>query len=115
VGVKRITTLAATLALVLVVAVPAVAQVVQAPTETFVSGTDTNNAGSVTGGANNSNTCAAQEDFNNSGGVLQQPVVQQYASKGGKPGGRPTFTNSPTERAPCAPAVQQSASSSSGQ
>ena len=112
---KRITILAATLALVLAVAVPAIAQVTQAPTETFVSGQNTENAGSVTGGGNNSDTCAAQENFNNSGGVLQQPVVQQYASSGGKPGGGPSFTNSPKETAPCAPAVQQSASSSSAQ
>ena len=112
---KRITILAATLALVLAVAVPAIAQVTQAPTGTFVSGQDTNNAGAITGGDNNSNTCAAQENFDNSGGVLQQPVVQQYASKGAKPGGAPSFTNSPKETAPCAPAVEQSGSSSSGQ
>ena len=112
---KRITILAATLALVLAVAVPAIAQVTQAPTGTFVSGQDTNNVGSVTGGGSSANACAAQENFNNTGGVLNQPVVQQYASKGAKPGGAPSFTNSPKESAPCAPAVQQSGSSSSGQ
>jgi hypothetical protein len=105
----------AVLALILVVAVPAVAQVVQAPTETFVSGSNTNNAGSVTGGGDNSNTCAAQENFNNSGGVLNQPSIQQYASDigTGVVFGGPSFTNAPAQSAPCAPSVQQSASSSS--
>ena len=104
------------LALILVVAVPAVAQDVQAPNETFVSGTDTNTAGSVTGGGDNSNTCAAQENFNNSGGVLNQPSIQQYASDigTGVVFGGPSFTNAPTQSAPCEPTVQQAASSSSG-
>jgi hypothetical protein len=89
--------------------------VTQAPTQTFVSGSNTNNAGSVTGGGDNSNTCAAQENFNNSGGVLNQPSIQQYASDigTGVVFGGPSFTNAPTQSAPCAPSVQQSASSSS--
>jgi hypothetical protein len=88
--------------------------VIQAPTETFVSGSNTNNAGSVTGGGDNSNTCAAQENFNNSGGVLNQPSLQQYASQsGGVLFGAPSFTNAPSQSAPCEPTVQQSASSSS--
>jgi hypothetical protein len=106
----------AVLALILVAAVPAVAQVVQAPTETFTSGSNTNTAGSVTGGGDNSNTCAAQENFNNSGGVLNSPSLQQYAtnSNSGVEFLAPTFTNAPQQTAGCAPAVQQSASSSSG-
>ena len=111
---KKLMMVAAMLALVLALAVPAIAQVVQAPTETFVSGTNTNNGGSVTGGGDNSNTCAAQENFNNSGGVLNHPSLQQYASQsGGVLFGAPSFTNAPTQSAPCAPSVQQSASSSS--
>jgi hypothetical protein len=104
------------LALILVVAVPAVAQVVQAPTETFNSGTNTNTAGSVQGGGDNSNTCAAQENFNNSGGVLNQPSLQQYSSTIGTGVlfGAPTFTNAPSQTTPCNPTVQQAASSSSG-
>jgi hypothetical protein len=104
------------LALILVATVPAVAQDVQAPNETFVSGTDTNNAGSVTGGGDNSNTCAAQENFNNSGGVLNQTGLRQDAtnSNSGPEFFAPTFTNAPQQSAPCAPTVQQAASSSSG-
>jgi hypothetical protein len=107
---------AAMLTVVLAVAIPAVAQVVQAPTETFVSGQDTNNAGAVTGGGDNSNTCSAQENFNNSGGLLNQPALQQYGSTitTGVGFGGPAFTNAPGQSAPCAPAVQQAASSSSG-
>jgi hypothetical protein len=106
---------AAMLALVLAVALPAVAQVVQAPTETFVSGQDTNNAGSVTGGGDNSNTCAAQENFNNSGGIMNQPALQQYSSSsGGVLFFGPSFANAPSQTTPCNPTVQQAASSSSG-
>jgi hypothetical protein len=113
---RKMMLVAAMLALVLAVALPAVAQVVQAPTGTFVSGQNVNNAGSVTGGGDNSNTCAAQENFNNSGGVLNQPSLQQYAtnSNSGPEFLAPTFTNAPQQTAGCAPAVQQAASSSSG-
>ena len=115
--------------------------VAQAPTETFVSGNNANNAGSVTGGGDNSNTCAAQENFNNSGGVLNQPSLQQDDNTGfndgrfrdnrgrffddgrrffgdGFSGGTtflgPSFTNAPSQSASCNPSVEQAASSSSG-
>jgi hypothetical protein len=107
--------LAAMLAVVLVVAVPAIAQVTQAPTETFVTGTNTNTGGAVQSAGNNSNTCAVQENFNNSGGLLNQQQVQQYASSsGGILFLGPAFTNAPDQTTPCAPTVQQAASSSSG-
>jgi hypothetical protein len=107
----------AILALILVVAVPAIAQVTQAPTGTFVSGSNTNTPGAVTGGGDNSSTCSAQENFNNSGGVLNQPSVQQYATKmtsGGIEFLAPAFTNAPQQTIGCEPTVQQAASSSSG-
>ena len=93
-----------------------VPEVVQAPTETFVSGSNVNNAGSVTGGGDNSNTCAAQENFNNSGGVLNQPALQQYDSKIGTGVNffGPSFTNAPSQSGSCNPSVEQAASSSSG-
>jgi hypothetical protein len=113
---RKMMMVAAMLALVLVVAVPAIAQVVQAPTGTFVSGQNANNAGSVQGGGDSSNTCAAQENFNNSGGVLNQPSLQQYGSAIGT--GvlffGPSFANAPSQTTPCNPTVQQAASSSSG-
>ena len=111
---KKLMAVAVMLALVLAVSVPALAQVVQAPTETFVSGTNQNSAGSVTGGKDNSNTCASQENFNNSGGLLNQPAVQQYVSdSGGILFLGPAFTNAPSQTTPCTPAVEQAASSSS--
>jgi hypothetical protein len=119
-----------------------VRDVVQAPTETFVSGSNVNNAGSVQGGGDNSNTCAAQENFNNSGGVLNQPSFQQVDNTrfndgrffdhrgrffddgrrffgdgffgGGTTFFGPSFVNAPSQSASCNPSVQQSASSSSG-
>jgi hypothetical protein len=106
---------------------------VQAPTQTFVSGSNVNNAGSVQGGGDNSNTCSAQENFNNSGGVLNQPSFQQVDNTRFNHGHRffddgffgdgffgggvtflgPSFANAPSQSASCSPIVQQSASSSS--
>jgi hypothetical protein len=88
--------------------------VIQDPTETFVSGSNTNTGGAVTSTGDNSNTCAAQENFNNSGGVLNQQQVQQYASdSGGILFLGPAFTNAPDQTVTCTPTVQQSAASSS--
>ena len=87
----------------------------QDPSETFISGSNTNNAGSVNSGGDNSNTCAIQQGFNNSGGILNQQEQQQYASQSGGPtflGS--TYNNTPVQSAPCEPTVQQAASSSSG-
>ena len=110
----KVAIVAVMLALVLAVAVPAVAQVTQAPAETFVSGTNTNNAGSVTSSGSNSNTCAVQQGFNNSGGLLNLQQIQQYDSTIGTglvfTGS--TFNNTPAQTVPCAPTVEQAASSS---
>jgi hypothetical protein len=86
----------------------------QDPTQTFVSGSNQNTGGAVNSTGDNSNTCAAQENFNNSGGVLNQQSLQQYASQsGGVLFGGPSFTNAPNQTEVCNPAVQQSAASSS--
>ena len=113
---KKLVIVAAMLSLVLAVAVPATAEVTQAPGETFVSGTNTNNAGSLTASGNNSNTCAVQQGFNNTGGLLNQQQLQQYKSTigTGPVFGGSTFNNTPSETFPCAPTVEQAASSSSG-
>ena len=113
---KKLMMVAAMLALMLVVAVPAIAQVTQAPTETFVSGSNTNTGGAVNSTGNNSNTCAAQENFNNSGGVLNQQSLQQYGSDigTGVGFGGSSFTNAPNQTEVCNSTVQQAASSSSG-
>jgi hypothetical protein len=113
---RKLMMLAAMLAVVLAVALPAIAQEVQAPTETFVSGQNQNTGGAVTAGGNNSNTCTAQENFNNSGGVLNQQSLQQYDSTLGTGSVflGPSFANTPSQVVPCAQTVQQAASSSSG-
>ena len=88
--------------------------ITQAPTQTFVSGSNQNTGGAVNSTGDNSNTCAAQENFNNSGGVLNQQSFQQYASQsGGIVALGPSFTNNPQQSVPCEQTVQQSASSSS--
>jgi len=113
---RKLMMVAAMLAVVLVVALPAIAQEVQAPTQTFVSGQNANQGGSVQSSGNSSNTCAAQENFNNSGGVLNQQSLQQYGSAIGT--GNvflgPSFANAPAQAVPCEQSVQQAASSSSG-
>lgn len=91
-----------------------VPEVIQAPAETYVSGSNTNNAGSVYSTGNNSNTCSVQQNFNNSGGYLNQQQSQQYDSASGGNlflGG--IFNNAPEQSAPCSPTIEQSASSSS--
>jgi len=102
--------------LVLEVTVPAIAQVTQAPAETFVSGSNQNNAGSLTASGNSSNTCGVQQGFNNTGGLLNQQQLQQYDSTiGTGPNfSGSTFNNTPSETFPCSPTVEQAASSSSG-
>jgi hypothetical protein len=88
--------------------------VIQDPTQTFVSGSNTNTGGAVNSTGDNSNTCAAQENFNNSGGVLNQQQAQQYASdSGGIEFLGSSFTNAPDQSVPCTPSVQQSAAASS--
>jgi hypothetical protein len=80
---KRLTVLVGMLAVLLTAAaVPAMAQVAQATSETFVSGTNTNTGGAVDSkGGNSSNACVPQQGFNNSGGLLNQQGAQQDNSQ----------------------------------
>jgi hypothetical protein len=92
-----------------------VPQQIQVPTQTFVSGDNTINGGTVNSTGDNSNTCVATQNFNNSGCLLEQPSTQQFHSLSGSDvfiGG--TFINAPQQNVTCNPSVQQSASSSSG-
>ena len=92
-----------------------VPQQVQVPTQTYVSGANTINGGSVYSTGDNSNTCVATQNFNNSGGLLEQPSLQQFHSLSGSVvfiGG--TFVNAPQQNVTCNPSVQQSATANSG-
>jgi hypothetical protein len=104
------------LALILAVAIPAVAQVTQAPTGTSVSGPNQNTGGSVTSTGDSSNTCSAQLNYNNSGSVLNQLSFLQYHSAIGNGNVflSPSYFNLPSQTVPCEQTVQQAASSSSG-
>ena len=81
---KRITTLAVVLALVLVVAAPAVAEVSQAPGGTFSSGTDVDDGGAGTSDGSSANACGAQQGFDNTGGDNHLAQAQDYVSKGAR-------------------------------
>src|SRR5918911_1367581 len=97
--------LAAMLALALVVAAPAIAQVDEtgAVTANFTA----------TQSGNNSSQCVAPEQFGNTGSLQNGQAVLQYSSTVEGPFGDvelegSTFTFSPTETATCNQAVQQS-------
>jgi phage baseplate assembly protein gpV len=64
---KKLVILAAILMLVLAASVPALAEVTQVPTQTYVSGTNTNTGGAVTTGGDPSGACALLDVFSTVG------------------------------------------------
>src|ERR671932_2099142 len=104
--------LAAMLALVLVVAAPAIAQVTQAIGQESETG-DVTDTFTATQSGNNSSSCVTPLQFGNTGSLQNGQAVLQYSSTSGDIGeGGSTFTFSPTESASCTQAVQQSAAAS---
>ena len=105
--------LAAILALVLVVAAPAIAQVTNAVGQESETGDFTANF-TATQSGNNSSSCVTPLQFGNTAPLQNGQAVLQYASTSGDIGeGGSTFTFSPTLTATCNQAVQQSAAASS--
>src|SRR5919206_44591 len=109
--------LAAMLALVLVVAAPAIAQVTQAIGQEDETGavTDTFTA---TQSGNNSSQCVTPVQFGNTGSLQNGQAVLQYNSEVRGPFGNielegSTFTFSPSLTTNCTGQVQQSAAASS--
>ena len=107
---KKLMMLAAMLALVLLAAIPAIAQV----TDEF--GQEIENTGSVTtsttvtGSGDSSNQCVAPEQFGNTGNVQNAQGFLQYGSTSGDiefGGGSMSFT--PTLTNTCKQQVQQAA------
>lgn len=104
---------AAALALVLAVAVPAIAQVNNGTGQEDQSGNVTENF-SVDQSGSNSSQCVTPQQFGNTGsqqnaqGVLQYNSVSDGAFGNIEPQGS-TFTFAPSETAPCTQQVQQSA------
>ena len=114
---KKMMMLAAMLALVLALAVPAIAQVSQGLGNEGESG-DVTPSFSVASKGNNSNQCVQPLQFGNAGNMNNAQGALQYASQTGGPLGNislggPTFSFTPELTAPCTQAVQQSSAASS--
>ncbi len=114
---KKLMMLAAMLALVLAVAVPAIAQVSQGLGNEGESG-NVSPSFSVQSTGNNSNQCVTPLQFGNTGNLDNAQGALQYASQTAGPLGNislggPTFSFTPELTAPCTEAVQQSSAASS--
>ena len=111
---RKMMMLAAMLALVLAVAVPALAQVTQELGNENESG-NVDLSFSVQSTGNNSNQCVTPLQFGNTGNFNNAQGFLQYASTSGdQEAGGGTFTFAPELTAPCTQAVQQSSAASSG-
>src|SRR4051812_44027377 len=73
--------LAALLAMVVVTAVPAIAQVTQEPEQEVESG-DSSQTFTVTDGGDNSNACQMVQGISNTGNALSNTNVLQYVADG---------------------------------
>jgi hypothetical protein len=111
---KKLMMVAAMLALALVVAAPAIAQVNNAVGQEAESG-DVTPSFTATQSGNNSSQCVTPLQFGNTGSLQNGQAILQYSgSSGDLSEGGSTFTFSPTETATCNQAVQQSSAASSG-
>src|SRR5438270_9443802 len=107
--------LAALLAMAVVAAVPAIAQVTQGNDQQVRSGDSTQTI-TVTGGGDNSNACQGIQGISNTGNSVTNTGVLQYASPGevgvGGVGGAGTFEIKPSQSNSCDQKVNQAASAS---
>jgi hypothetical protein len=108
--------LAALLAMVVVAAVPAIAQVTQSNELSNESG-DSSQTFTVTGGGDNSSSCNMIQGINNTGSALNNTGVLQYASdKGSVSASGGNFELSPEQNkgvaTPCTQQVNQAATAS---
>ena len=110
---KKLMMLAAMLALVLAVAVPAIAQVAQEVGNETESG-DFEGTFSVQSTGDNSSQCVTPLQFGNTGNFQNAQSFLQYASTADDLEGEgPEFSFAPELTAPCTQAVQQSSAASS--
>ena len=111
---KKLMMVAAILALALVVAAPAIAQVNNAVGQEAESGAVTPSF-TATQSGNNSSQCVTPLQFGNTGSLQNGQAILQYSgSSGDLSEGGSTFQFSPTLTATCNQAVQQSSAASSG-
>ena len=112
---KKLMLLAALLAMIVVAAVPAIAQVTQGNDQAARSG-DSSQTITVTGGGDNSNACQGIQGINNTGNALNNTGVLQYASDGsvgvGGVGGAGNWEMKPKQSTSCSQQVNQAASAS---
>ena len=111
---RKLMLLAALLAMVIVAAVPAIAQIEQDNEQETDSG-EVNQSFTITGGGDNSNQCAGVSGVANTGNAQNQVNFLQYASTVDdfeleEVGG--TITVSPTNTTSCEQQVNQAASAS---
>jgi hypothetical protein len=105
--------LAALLAMVVVAAVPAIAQIEQGNEQEPESG-DSEQTFTVTGGGDNSNACQGVQGVNNTGNAVQNSGFLQYASEDGEIeiDDAGNFEISPESSTSCTQQVNQAASAS---
>ena len=112
---KKLMLLAALLAMAVVAAVPAIAQVTQGNSQQVRSGDSTQTI-TVTGGGDNSSACQGVQGINNTGNALNNTSVLQYDSPGkvgvGGVGGSGNWEMKPSQSNSCKTAVNQAASAS---
>jgi hypothetical protein len=109
---KKLMLIAALLAMVVVAAVPAIAQITQGNEQEPESG-DSEQTFTVTGGGDNSSSCQGVQGVNNTGNAVQNTGVLQYASPDGEVevDDSGNFAISPSSTTTCDQKVQQAASS----
>jgi hypothetical protein len=109
---KKVMLLAALLAMAVVAAVPAIAQVTQTPEQEVESGDSSQNF-TVTGGGDNSNACQGIQGISNTGNAVNNPNILQYASVGEvEIDDSGNFAISPSSTTTCDQQVNQAASAS---
>ena len=109
---RKLILLAALLAMVVVAAVPAIAQVTQSGEQENGSGTSSQTF-TVTGGGDNSSSCQGIQGIDNTGNLSNNNSVLQYNSSGaGESNG--DFSIKPSSSTSCKQNVNQAASASGG-
>ena len=111
---KKLMVLAGMLAMVLVVAVPALAQGVSQSNEQEVESGDATQNFNVTGGGDNSNACQGVQGIDNTGNATNNVSVLQYHEDGSEVELEDSgdFTVSPSSTTTCTQKVDQAASAS---
>jgi hypothetical protein len=110
---RKLILLVASLAMVVVAAVPAIAQIEQGNEQEVESG-DSSQTFTVTGGGDNSNACQGVQGVNNTGNAVQNTSVLQYGSEdsGVEVDESGNFEISPESSTSCTQQVNQAASAS---